>query len=33
MAALWWQLGGLVFAALVVFGLVLAWLRHRDRWL
>ena len=28
----WWQLGGTVFAVALVSGLVLAWVRHKDRW-
>jgi hypothetical protein len=32
MADLWWQLGGVVFAVVAVFGLVLLWAGHKDRW-
>lgn len=32
MADLWWNLGGLVFAAIAFFGLVLLWAGLKDRW-
>lgn len=32
MAELWWNVGGLVFAVMVVFALLLAWASHKDRW-
>ena len=32
MTDIWWQLGGAVVAVVLVFGLVLLWTSHKDRW-